>query len=603
MQKIVLGLLLIFLSIGVFGAKLTVNAPNVVSVGERFQISFTVDARVDKFIPPAITGFKVIAGPVSSSSTQIINGVRSDRQTFTFLVEALQEGVVTVPEAEAIVEGASVKSKALSIEIVKGDKPQQQNQSQGQQSQQGQQSTQGAEDSEIFVRMEVSRPSLYKGESFMASIKLYVRGYGVAELRDFKIPQLTGLYAQDMEVPANEAQFHRENVGGKIYNTAVLKRWVLFPQRTGKIAIDPAELTVVLQVPRARQQARSIFDDFFASPYETVDKVLKSSPVSMNIKEFPAGAPSSFTGAVGNFKISAAVDKTEATANQAISYSLTISGSGNLKLVDEPVTNFPADFDKYDPKVSENIKTTGSGSSGSKKYEYAVIPRSAGNFEIPGTEFTYFDPAKGSYVTLTTDKLELTVQKDPYGNTAPVGPIQAVNQQDIRHLGNDIRFIKTEPLSLQPAAYVFFSSGLFWLINFLGLVVFILIVVVMRKRIKDRSDQALMRNKRANKVALQRLKLSSKLIKDQNKDGFYEELSRATWGYVSDKLNIPGAELSRDNVQEQLQTRGVSQEIINLLIQVIDHCEFARYSPESKGEMEQVYNNAIEVISKLEKGA
>lgn len=608
MRKLVLTFLMT-ISVGLaFGVRLTIKAPNVVAVGETFQIAFTVDATPDQFIPPALSDFRVIAGPGRASSISIVNGQQSATTIYTYYVEALKEGTFSIGQAEVIVDGISTKSSSYSIEVVKagaGATTQgQQGQQQGQQRVQSPTSASSTtvDAGDLFARVEVSRSSLYRGESLVATIKIYTL-VGISNLSEFKVPPYTGFYSQDMEIPASESSLHRENVNGKIYNVAVLKRSLLFPQKAGTLTIDPAEMSLSVQLPRAASQTRSIFDDFFAMPDVTTEKKLKTPVVSINVKDLPSGAPASFKGAVGNFKMEASIDKTETTANQALLYSLTISGKGNLKLLEEPKINFPPDFDKYDPKVNDNIQTTATGSSGSKKFEYAIIPRSAGSFNIEGTEFTFFDPAKGAYTTLRSNDLTITVEKDPYGSTAQstTGPVQGVNQENIRRLGNDIVFIKTAPLSLQAMDDVFFGSGRFWLIIGALLVAALLAWLVLRKQVKERSNVALMRNKKANKMAKQRLKKSAKLLKEDDEKGFYEEISRATWGYVGDKLNIPAASLSRDNVQGKLLARNVPQEDVDLLLKVMDDCEYARYAPGSgHSAMEHIYNDTINVISKIE---
>jgi hypothetical protein len=598
-----------------FAAKVTVSAPNIVTIGEKFQISITVDVMGEDIrlaVPPVLSDFQVIAGPVLSSRQVSINGQTTAQTTFTYYVQAVKEGTFGIGQPEVKVGNTSLKADKIAIEVIKESQkqgaqtPPNQQQGQGGQTQQNtpsQGAQPGIDEGDLFIRVELSRGSLYRGESLVASIVLYTR-VALTGLSDFKVPQLTGFYSQDIDVPANENNLHRVNYNGKVYNSAVLKRYVLFPQRSGNIRVEPVETAVSVQVPRT-SRSRSMFDDFFAMPYETVEKRIKSAPVTVNVKDLPAGAPASFKGAVGNFTMKAATDRTETTANQAISYSLTVSGTGNLKLVEVPTINFPADFDKYEPKVTENIRTTLQGSTGSKKFEYALIPRSAGTFEIPETEFTYFDTNKGTYVTLKTNSISLAIEKDPHGSNAPASTSVApgVNQQDIRYLGNDIVFIKTAPLVLQPRDYVFFGSTNFWLWCAAILAAFVLICFVLRKREKNMKDLASMRNKKAVKIAKQRLKKSAALLKAGDKNGFYDEVARAVWGYLGDKLNIPVAYLSRDNVQEKLTDRGVNQENIDLLLKAIDDCEYARYAPGSEQKnMEHVYDEAIQAISKLESG-
>ena len=609
-KRFLLSVLLVSCAGVLFAANMTVKAPNIVTVGEKFQIVFSIDATTDILafsIRPSLSDFQVIAGPVASSASRTINGQTTSYTTFTYYVQAVKEGTFSLGQAEVKVKGVSVKSENYSIEVVKAATGQSGQNNQSGQTQQPAAdrspaaSQSGIDEGDLFIRVELNRNSLYKGESLVASVSLYTR-VAITQLSNFKAPQLTGFYSQDIEVPANENNLHRVTYNGKVYSTAVLKRYVLFPQRSGSIRIEPVEASLAVQLPRT-VRSNSIFDDFFAMPYETTEKRIKSVPVTVTVKDLPAGAPVSFKGAVGNFTVKAGIDRTETTANQALSYALTVSGTGNLKLVEEPAITFPADFDKYEPKITENVRTTLQGSTGNKKFEYALIPRSAGTFEIPETEFTYFEPNKSAYVTLKTDNIALTIEKDPHGvsPSASTSTVSNVNQQDIRRLGTDILFIKTAPLVLQARDYMFFGSPVFWLCCFAMLVLFLLCCLALGKREKNMKNIALMRNKKAVKIAKRRLKKSAALLKSGDKNGFYDELARAMWGYSSDKFNMPAAYLSRDNVQEKLATKGVPQESIDLLLKVVDDCEYARYAPgNEQANMEHVYDEAIRAISKLE---
>lgn len=598
MKRFLLFLCILFQVVNAYSQSLTVQSPKVVAVGESFSIAFSISGRPTSFTPPSFDGLRVQAGPVQGHSIVSMNGQTSETSTYSYYVDILNEGKVTIGKAEAVVDGKTISSAPFTIDVVKSDAALNQQRGKPQNNTQQQSSTQTVNASDLFARVELSRSSLYKGESLVATIKIYTR-VGIMGASNVKLPTFTGFYSQEMEVPQNEASFHRENVNGVIYNAAVLRRYVLTPQQLGTLVIPPVELTLSVQVAR-QAQVRNMFDDFFDSPYQEVEKKISSPSVSVNVNNLPMGAPASFKGAVGSFKIESSIDKTQTQANQALAYTFSVSGTGNLKLVEQPKINFPPDFDKYDPKLSENIKTTSAGSVGSKKYEYALIPRSAGEFTIPGVEFSYFDPSKGTYATLKSNDITVQVEKDPNGGTATT-TVPGVNQQNIRHLGQDIVFIKTTPLKVSAKGNVFFASLSYYIVLLVLALIFVVIYVVFKKRIKDSRNVALMRNKTANKVAYKRLKLSSKLLKEGNTHGFYDELLRAMWGYVSDKLNIPVANLSRNNVQDTLQTRNAEQADIEIFLSVIDECEFAQYAPGTgRSEMEHVYNNAIKVISKFE---
>ncbi|MDR1056565.1 MAG: BatD family protein [Prevotellaceae bacterium] len=596
MKRFLIVLFTFFQVVSIYSQSVTVQAPKVVAVGEQFSIKFEISAKFSQFTPPDLSNFNVMAGPVQGNSMLSINGKVSTTYYVSYYVSAKSEGKITIGKADAIIDGKTVSSNSHTIDVVKADAAINQ---QHNQPQQGQTTTATVDPKDLYARVELSRTSLYRGESLVAALKIYTR-VGITGASNFKLPTFTGFFSQEMDVPQNEASFHRENVGGIIYNVAVLRRYVLTPQQLGTLIIPPLEMTLSVQIAKPRQ-SRNMFDDFFDSPYQEIERKIQSPSVSVNVNDLPLGAPTFFKGAVGNFKIEANIDKTHTQANQAIAYSLNISGTGNLKLVEQPKINFPPDFDKYEPKITENIKTTTAGNTGNKKYEYALIPRSAGDFVIPGVEFTYFDPSKGKYTTLKSNDLTIHVERDPTGGGTATTTVPGINQQNIRHLGQDIVFIKTTPLKVSAKGNMFFASLPYWLLFVLLLVIFIVLSIAFKKRIKDSRNLALMRNKTANKIAHKRLKSSLKLLKEGNTQGFYEELLRAMWGYVSDKFNIPVADLSRENAKETLLARNAQQADTEMFLSVVDECEFARYAPSAgRNEMEYVYDNAMSVISKFE---
>ncbi|MDR2287483.1 MAG: BatD family protein [Prevotellaceae bacterium] len=611
-RKIWFFVVILFCPVVAFADELIVEAPTIVVVNERFQLAYSISYSPDNkkfvdFVPPtSFPGFNIVAGPGTSMSSSIVMGggknSAKESRKFTYVLKATKEGVFEIPEAEVKFEkGESVKSKKRPIEVIKEDPNKA-----GSGSGSSQQQTSNPEDispDDLFIKMEFNRQSAYKGEPLILSIKLYWHNVTVTNLTKFNVPTLAGFDHQELQVPASESNQHQQKYNNKVYNTVVLARLVLYPLRAGEITLAPIETGAVVRIPLQSRSGGS-FEDFFLGPQsKTIVKQLKSKPVTLNIKDFPAGAPSSFNGATGNFTLAAKVDKNKVMANQAITYSVTVSGTGNFKQVNPPTPLFSDKFDKYDPKTTENVKITETGGSGSKKFDYVLIPRSAGEFELPTVEFSYFDIRKGDYVTLKSNPIHLEVEKDPSGtNIQPIISMPMVTGKKIEHLGNDILFIKTTPLStLKPSGYVFFASMDFWLLFAAIILIFVVICFVMRKVTKDKQNVALMRNKKANKVAITRLKQSAKLLKADDRVGFYEEVARAVWGYISDKLNMQGAEFSRDNVQEKLASQNVPQENINLLIAVMENCEYARYAPGNNHEgMEDMYNEAIKAISKLE---
>ena len=586
-------------AISAIARELEVNADAIVSLNGKFQIAYTIEYEpnnpVEAFEPPAFGDhFKVIAGPGQSVARHDINGKVSNSIIFTYYLQALREGVFDIPQASVkMKDGSVIKSKARSMEVLKeeggsGNAQQQQNAANGDVS---------ADD--LFIRMEFSRQSVYKGEPMVLTIKLYTRNVHVVNVSGFKMPTLAGFDMQELKIA--DPDWKQQKYNNKIYQTYPLARLMLYPLRAGELKMDPVELVATIQV---RQQVRSnsMMDMIMGPSIKHINKNLRSSPVSLNIKDFPAGAPATFNGATGNFKLISKIDKTESVANQPVTFAVTVSGSGNFKQIKEPLIVFPENFDKYDPKIAENVKSEVSGGTGSKKFEYVVIPRNAGEFDIPPVEFSYFDVQKGSYVSLKTEPVHLVIERDPNAaNSAPISSMPMVTGKKVKHLGNDILFIKTDMPQLSAIGSVFFGSLDFWLIFVAMAVIFSAAVVMRTKSRKNRQNVALMRNKKANKVAVSRLKQSAKFLKTDNRTAFYEEVSRAVWGYIGDKLNMQASELSRDNIQDKLNAQNVPQENVDLLIAVIDNCEYARYAPGGSREgMEEVYRQALLAISNLE---
>ncbi|MDR1338875.1 MAG: BatD family protein [Prevotellaceae bacterium] len=601
-KRICLFILMSFCPIAVFADELVIETPNIVAVNEEFKISYSIsyspDKKLTEFIAPVFSDFHVVAGPVeSNSSTFIMNGTtNTSTQTkkVTYWLRATKEGVFDLPAAEVKFEGGiSVKSQKKAVEVIKDNAGKATNP----------RSSEDINPDDLFIRMEFNRQSVYKGEPMILSIKLYWHNVPVSSLSKFNMPTLAGFDFQELQIPANESKPYQQKYNNKVYNAITLARLILYPLRAGEITLAPLETVVSVQIPQQSRGSQGLPDLFFGQQYRTVNKQLKSKPVTLNIKDFPAGAPASFNGAMGNFTLAAKLDKNKITANQAVTYSVTVSGTGNFKQINPPLILFPDKFDKYDPKTADNVKISETGGSGTKKFDYVLIPRSAGEFEIPPVEVSYFDARKGTYVTLKSDPLHIEVEKDPSGtNIQPISSMPMVTGKKVEHLGNDILFIKTAPLTaLKSSGYVFFASSDFWLLFAAIILIFAIICFIMRKMEKDRRNVALMRNRKANRVAISRLKQSARLLKADDRAGFYEEVARAVWGYISDKLNMQGSEFSRDRVQEKLVSQNVPQENIDMLISVMENCEYARYAPGGNHEgMENMYNEAIAAISKLE---
>ncbi|MDR3235701.1 MAG: BatD family protein [Prevotellaceae bacterium] len=595
--------LLSFTGIRAETVNFTASAPRAVAVGEAFRISFNVNANLNNFTPPDFGGFSVMAGPSNSSSTsvQIINGQTT--QTFmmsvTYVLQATQEGKLQIGAAGATVNGQTYQTQPVTIEVVKANAPQNNN-TQNQAAPQGQPAEShqniSADETDAFVRIHFNKSTVVQGEPMNATIKLYTRQMNIAGFENIKFPVFNGFWSQDIESP-QQLQFQRENVNGKLYYTALLRRYILYPQQSGALKIDPFEATCTMQV-RNNQQPRNIFDSFFDTPQQ-VRKQIKSPASTVQVSPLPGNAPASFKGSVGtNFRITAAFNRDSSIANDALSLVVKISGEGNMKLVETPKVNFPPHFEAYDVKVTDNSKTSAAGISGTKQFEYPVIPRSEGSFDIPAIEFTYFDINKKQYVTIRSKDLHLGVAKDP--NAGSATNVANINRQTVKTLNNDIHYIKASKLHLHAKNFLFFGTTGYYLLFVLLFALFVILYYSFKNHLKKSQDVVRVRHRKANKIAQHRLKTAGQYLKDGNSNNFYDEVSRALWGFLSDKSGLTIADLSRDAVRETMQRKNAKEEDINAYLQILDECEYARYAPGAgRVEMEKTYNDAIAVISKF----
>jgi hypothetical protein len=580
------------------GVKVTAQAPNAVEAGEQFQIDFTVNAEPSNFIVPEMKDFRLLYGPSTSQSSnmQIINGKMSQSvaYTYSYVFQATKAGKYLIGAAEATVGGKKYKSNPVNIEVVgsgsASKQPSQVGQSAGQSSSQAEQVSDGGN---VFVRVLVDRKSVYQGEYLTATIKIYskysISAVGAADLSD------AGFFKQEVAIP--QPHMERENVNGQIYGTAVLSKFILIPQKSGPITLQPITIECNVQKP-VQSRSRGIFDDFFGPSAQDVPMKLKSKAVTINVKPLPGNAPASFTGAVGHFTFDAKVNKNSLKTNEAITLTATVSGTGNIKLIDGPKISFPTDFDTYDPKITLNTSDANGGVSGSKTFEYLIIPRNPGTFKIPPFLFSYFDVASNQYKTLTSPEFSFNVAKGADNQSTSM--ITSQSKEDVKFIGKDIRFIKINNFRLLKVNDYFFGSGLFYFIYLIGLLVFIGIVWFRRRTIRQNANVAYVRNRRADKFASNRLKSAKSYLTSNQKEQFYDEVLKAIWGYLSDKANIPLAELSRDTALELLKNKNIDDETIQKFIQLLDSCEFARYAPSVAGSMQEDYNKAIELITKLQ---
>ncbi len=578
--------------------RFTASAPATVIVDKPFQLVYTVNTTGKDLKVPEFTNFEVLAGPFESrsSSYQIVNGKTSSSVSvsYTFTLQGLKTGTYSVPPASIMVDGQKHSSNGLSIKVLPDDGSDAAADAAASSNQSASSSAKVTND-KIFIRANVSKSSVYEQEPVVVTYKLYTLA-DVVGMNNMKMPDFNGFLKQELDQNQNK-QLSYENFNGKNYGTIVLYQVLLYPQRTGDITIDKANFEAVIRIQN-KTQVRSIFDDFFDS-YTNVNKNLVAPAVKVKVYPLPGTKPAGFTGTVGQLSMSSTISATQVKANEAVTLKVIISGNGNMKLIKNPEIKFPEGFEIYDPKVNNNFKTTTSGVTGNKTIEYMFIPRSAGNFEIPASEFTYFDLQEKTYKTLRTPAYNLKVLKAEGGESVVSGSY--VNKEDVKQLGKDIRFIETKPFKLARKTEPIFGTVQGWILYLLPLVLAILLFVVFRKKARENSNIEFVKNKKANKMAQKRLKLAQKLLNEGKKDQFYEEVLKAVWNYLSDKLGISAASITKERVEDELISKGVSAEAIQQFTSILNTCEFARYAPNSgQQEMGHLYFEAIEAISNLE---
>ena len=580
---------------------LTANAPHQVAVGEQFRLTYTVNTqnvngRPTVNIPDA---FEVLMGPSTSSqsSFQIINGhtTQSSSVTYTYIVVATKNGTFTIPPAQISVNGNAVTSSALKITV----SGQAQSQGGGGGTAQRQQPAEPARaagsaiaGSDLFIKVSANKRRVHEQEPVLLTYKVYTL-VDLTQLEG-KMPDLQGFHTQEVELPQQKS-FKVEDFNGRPYRTVTWSQYVMFPQITGKLQIPSITFNGIVV-----QQNRNIdpFEAFFngGSGYIEVKKQIKAPGIEIQVDPLPA-RPDNFSGGVGRFNISAQLTSTSVKANDAVTLRVIVSGTGNLKLIKQPVVNFPKDFDKYDAKLTDKTRLTANGVEGSMIYDFLAVPRHQGKFEIPPVEFTYYDTQSNSYKTVKTEGYTLNVEKGE-GGSGSVSDY--TGQEDVLLLNKDIRHIKMGNAEQHETNEFFFGSTAYWVSLIVLALVFISLFVIFRQRAIDNANVVKQRAGKANKVATKRLKKAAKLMRDGKANEFYDEVLRALWGFVGDKLNMPVEQLSHDNIAERLAARNVQQTVIDQFMGAIDECEFERYAPgDPKGNMSKVYEKAMKGITSL----
>ncbi|GAA4788381.1 BatD family protein [Olivibacter ginsenosidimutans] len=567
-----------------------------IAMGEPFEISFTANGNIEKFNPPGFSDFRVVGGPNQSSSMTSINGKTTVSIALSYDLIAVREGEYTIGTASATIDGKSYQSKPIKINVVKGNSA---SQSSGNNRAAAPDNLTTGNNSDIaqhlFIKAVANKTSVYQGEQITVTYKLYTN-VSIVDIALDKLPDFNGFWSQEIKNDNQNIPWTQETINGTIYHVTDIKQIILFPERSGKLALDPLGMTFLI---RQVVPSNDPIEQIFGGSYKDVKYKIKSTPVTIHVKSLPEnGKPDSFQGAVGNFSIDAAIDHSELKANEALNYTLKVSGTGNLKLFRSPKLTFPPAIEAYDPKVSDNIQESLNGVSGSRTYTYLLIPRHEGRHTIAPFEFSYFNPATQKYVTLTTKGYTLAVAKgDPASN---VTTFSSRDQQEVKLLDKDVRYIKdTDEFKLSDNT--FFGSVGFWVLLFLGPLLFIAAWFYRSWYRKQHKDLAKVKGRNANKVAAKHMANAHKQLQNGDKKLFYEAVYKGLYGYLSDKFTIAAADLNKENIAEQLRLRGKSDSLIDQLIETLDLCEMARYAPVVGTSEQEVYEKAKHIIQAVEK--
>ena len=591
------------LSLGVKAQKIsfTLDAPNAVEIGESFNVVYRINQKGTSFQGPTFKDFDYQGGPYTSSSSSYynINGstTRKINLSYTYQLKASKHGKFKLPAATIKVNGKTYTSTTKVIEVVKGTNtssaPPTSTESKGN-------THETIPEGVIFGRTMVSKKNVYVGEPILVTQKIYSRKQ-INNVSDFKEPSYDGFWKEKIDL--GQLKLNKENYGGKVYYAVTLQKMILFPQKVGKLDIGSFDLKAVIAIRKTRK-ARNQFEYWQygnkVTTYENTNVDINSPKVSIHVKPIPeVGKPADYNGVVGKFTFSATIDKNQVNSNDAINLKIKIKGSGNIDLLDIPRPDFPSDFDVFDPKINTNSTNSVAGVSGYKSWEYLIIPRNEGYYEIPPVKFSYFDVDQGKFITLKSDTFRIKVGKGKAGEILKT--TEAINRSDVKYLDQDIRFIKTTSNSWQPIGYHLFNSVLHLILLFLFPVILVLSIFLFNRKKKQEANVVSTKNKKATKVARKRLRKADKLLKTNNQKEFYIEISRVLWGYLSDKFSIPVAELSMDSVRNKLSGK-MEEKTIDEIIKVVDKCEYARFSPhESSNISQEIYDESIEIISRIEK--
>jgi hypothetical protein len=573
-----------------------------VALNESFQVDYTIEGAPGNINPPAFTNFTILSGPSTSQNYQVINGAVSQSITYSYVLAPKSKGRFTIDAATAVVNGKKIKSNTLIIEVF--DAPQNTKQQKGNKASGSDNQAVGNIGDNLFVKVFVNKTNPFQGEQIILTAKIYYR-VTIADLRISTTPKLTGFWLQDVKLPQNP-EVTKETLNGKQYNVATIYKVLLFPQNQGELTIDPLELETIVRL-QVKQNSRSPFDvfndPFFGGNpfgYQDVKHKVKSNSLKIKVKPYPVNIPAEFDNTTGVYTMDVTANKTKTKTNEPITLRISIKGKGNLKLISPFTLELPEDIETYEPKVDEKISNSSDVLSGSKTFEYLLIPRREGNFKIPPVKLCFFDPDKAKFVTLTSNELILSVTKGntPYSSDYPT----STNQSAVEYKGKDIVFIHLGNSIFHPIGYYFVKKPLFIILILLPFVIF-LVMIQLRKRMNIlQSNAELIKMGKARKLADKRLKNARTHLKTNKSSEFYAAISSALYGYISDKLSIDIAELNKENVRTELLSRNVADDTINKLIEILDTCDFIRYAPTQDSiNLSDYYNRSVELISSIEK--
>ena len=578
------------------------SAPSSVILGRNFQVTYSINSSADNISVPDIDDFTVLMGPstMTSSSYSFVNGKpQSSRQTsFTYVLRATKVGTFSIPAAKVSANGKSYTSNSVKVTVVQGEASSSGSQQSGAGSGSASRSSASSSSSEdLFIRQSLSRTSVYEGEATELVTKVYAR-VSLQSLSDVVAPKLSDFVVNDLG--DNNITFKTEYIDGKEYQVGELSRKSIIPQRSGRITIEPTEAEFVVK-RNVRRNTGSIFDDFFGDVQMTKQRV-KTSSLTLNVKPLPDGKPTGFSGGVGQFKFNVEVSPTETKVDNSVQVRVSVEGTGNLKLLSMPKPQFHQDFDTFDPSSKGNVDGNARGFTGKRTDEYLVIPRRDGKFEIPQIQFSYFDPQQGKYVKQTQGPFEINVAKSEGSANGQGSGVSfpGSGPEKVTYTGSDLRYLhKSDDLSGKYDFFLF--SFLFWLLFLLPIAALMALTIVYRKRMFDNANVSLVKSRKANKMARRRLKQAAKYIKVDKREAFFDEVMRALWGYLSDKLSLPLSELTKDNARDKMASHDVDSDVADDFMTLLEECEFARYAPASvTSTMQEVYDKAADVIERIE---